>query len=163
MKTKIYLLLIIIITLYSCNSKTTDKGQIAPDFSLNDLNNQNYSPSKDKGKVIILHFWTDFCRSCREEFPRMQATYEDLKKEIGLQFELVAVNIGQTKKISEKFKKDFEVSFKMIVDEKKITEKLYDIQTFPTNYIINSEGKIARKIKGWLTKKQIEMLIKQNM
>lgn len=163
MKQKIFLLLIISIILYSCNSKSTDKGQIAPEFSLNDLDNQNYSPSKDKGKVLILHFWTDFCRSCREEFPRMQATYEDLKKDIGLQFELVAVNIGQEKKIAQKFKKDFEVTFKMIVDEKKITEKLYNIQTFPTNYIINSEGKISRKIKGWLTKKQIEMLIKQNM
>ncbi|TAE76248.1 MAG: TlpA family protein disulfide reductase [Bacteroidetes bacterium] len=161
MKKIIYLLLIIFV-LFSCNSKPTDKGQIAPVFALADMENQTYSPEKNKGKVLILHFWTDFCRSCREEFPRMQANYEELKKDNSFDFELVAINLGQSKKVSEKFKKDFEISFKMLVDEKKITEKLYDIQTFPTNYIINSEGKIARKIKGWLSKKQIEMLIKQN-
>ncbi len=159
---KILYLLLIFIALFSCNSKPTDKGQTAPIFVLKDVANQDFSPENNKGKVLILHFWTDFCRSCREEFPRMQASYDELKKENNKDFELVAINLGQPKNVSEKFKKDFEVDFKMLVDEKKITEKLYNIQTFPTNYIINKEGKIARKIKGWLSKKQIEMVIKQN-
>lgn len=145
-----------------CANKPTDKGQPAPDFTLSDLAQKTYSPQNYKDRVLILHFWTDFCKSCREEFPRMQEAYQDLKKEKNLPFEFLAINLGQSKKIVEKFKNDFEVEFPMLIDEKKITEKLYDIQTFPTNYIINSKGKIARKLKGWLSKNQIEMLIKQN-
>jgi peroxiredoxin len=144
----------------ACNNLPgTKPGNIAPDFKIKDINQQTQSLSQYKGKVVLLHFWTDFCQSCRAEFPLLQEAYESLKS---ADFELIVINIGQSGKISQDFKRDFKATFPMIADEQKITQDLYDIDTFPTNYFINPEGKIIRKIKGWLSKTQIEVIIKQN-
>jgi peroxiredoxin len=134
-------------------------GNLAPDFKIKDINQQTQSLSQYKGKVVLLHFWTDFCQSCRAEFPRMQAAYQALKSN---DFELLAINIGQPSSVSKDFQKDFEVSFPMLVDIQKVTKDLYAINAFPTNYFINPEGKIIRRITGWLTKNQIEVIINQH-
>ena len=141
---------------FSCGQKKLGKGSIAPEIDFKDLENKVYSLEKYKGKVILLHFWTDFCQSCRAEFPRMQSTYKALE---GEKFELLAVNVGQPKSASQKFKQDFSVTFPMLIDEKGVSKDLYKVEAFPTNYFITPEGKILRKIVGWLDQSQIEFVI----
>ncbi len=144
--------------LVSCGDKKLGKGSNAPEIPFKDLENTSHTLAQYKGKVVLLHFWTDFCQSCRAEFPRMQETYKALE---GEKFELLAVNVGQPKSASEKFKKDFSVTFPMLTDEKNISKELYKVEAFPTNYFITPDGKILRKIVGWLDQSQIEFVLKK--
>ncbi len=153
---KFYIVYFILIVFLGCGQKKLAKNSPAPEIDFKDLDNKTYTLEKYKGKVILLHFWTDFCQSCRAEFPRMQSTYKALE---GEKFELLAVNVGQPKSASEKFRKDFSVTFPMLIDEKAISKELYKVEAFPTNYFITPEGKILRKIVGWLDQSQIEFVI----
>lgn len=140
-----------------CGENRLAKGSKAPEISFLSLDkNTTHTLKTHKGKVILLHFWTDFCQSCKAEFPRLQNTYKALE---GENFELLAVNVGQPQSASEKFKKDFSITFPMLIDEKAISKDLYKVEAFPTNYFITPEGKILRKIIGWLDQSQIEFVI----
>jgi peroxiredoxin len=93
------------------------------------------------------------------EFPKLQETYEATKSK---DFELVAINLGQPAQVSEKFRQDFSATFPMLVDNKNIMQSLYGIKVYPTNVFINPEGKIVRVIRGWISQKQVEVLIAQH-
>lgn len=135
------------------------QGNQAPDFKILGLDEVQYQLSKYKGKVVLVHFWTDWCQSCRAEFPKIQAFYEDLKSD---DFELLAINVGQPESSSQDFKESFDVTFPMLTDVNGITQDLYKIKAFPTNYFVDTEGKIIRKIVGWVDKKQVEVIVNQH-
>ncbi len=152
--------LLIISLLLSCQNMVGNRpGNIAPDFQLSDLLGKEHQLSQYKGKVIMLHFWTDWCNACRAEFPRVEDYYRELKSD---QFELLAINVGQAEDISADFQKDFDISFPMLTDPNSLTQKIYRVQAYPTNYFIDPEGRIIRRITGWVDKQQVEVIIKQH-
>jgi peroxiredoxin len=135
------------------------EGNTAPNFVLKNLQNQKIELSKYKGKVVMLHFWTDYCQACRVEFPRLEESYKALKSD---KFEILAVNVGQSMAVSKDFQKSFDITFPLLTDTQKITEDLYNIEGFPTNYFIDPQGKVIRKFTGWVNKKQMEVIIHQH-
>lgn len=141
-----------------CSSPKLDKGSQAPAFKFKNLEDQAISLDQYKGKVVLIHFWTDWCNSCRVEFPRIQAYYETLKSE---DFELIAINVGQPSAVSKTFQEDFEATFPMLADEGGVSKEIYQLEAFPTNYFVDPQGKIIRKIVGWVNKKQIEVILSQ--
>lgn len=55
-------------------------GQTAPDFTLNDLNNQNYTLSGNKGKVVFIFFVGNTCPNCIASAPTVKSTIIDAFK-----------------------------------------------------------------------------------
>ncbi len=145
--------------LLACGKKPYEVGGIAPNFTLKDTEGKPHTLQKQQGKVVLVHFWTDFCKSCKVEFPKLQEIYAELKSP---DFELLAINLGQNTSISKAFKKNYEATFQMLVDEKNIMKDLYGVEVYPTNVFINPSGKIVRIIRGWVDKKQVEVIIAQN-
>jgi peroxiredoxin len=132
------------------------QGDMAPDFEATSLQKQTESLSKYRGKLVLLHFWADWCESCRKEFPLMQAYYKDLA---GPEFELIAINVKQPQHISLSFQQEFATTFPMICDEQGTLSEKYGITQFPTNYLVSPEGKIARKVNGWVDKEFVENVL----
>lgn len=147
-----------LILLFSCGKAPYEVGGYAPNFKLYDVAGKPVSLEQYKGKAVVLHFWTDFCKSCRVEFPKLQEIYEATKTK---NFELIAVNLGQPAKVSKTFQKDFDATFPMLVDEKNIMKDLYNIKVYPTNVFINPEGKIVRIIRAWTSQQQVEVFVAQ--
>ena len=154
-----FLSFICFILLSTCNSYNLKVGGTPPDFVCKDILGNTHKLSKYKGKVVLVHFWTDFCKSCKVEFPKIQQLYEELK---GKEFELLAINLGQKESISKDFQREFGVTFPMLLDTKNEMQKMYDLTSFPTNFFIDPKGKIIRIIKGWVDKRQVEVIIRQS-
>jgi hypothetical protein len=36
---------------------------------------------------------------------------------------------------------------------------LYQVEAYPTNYFISPDGKVIRRIIGWLTQNQVEVIL----
>lgn len=156
----IFLLFLVI---NSCSQGTgIPRGELAPDIELTDLEGLSQSLAKHKGKVIMLYFWAATCPTCKKEFPETEAYYKELK---GDNFELLAINVGKENQMEESqtFKSDFEITFPMLNDLEGKYTKIYDIDALPTNYFINPEGKVIRRILGWVDKNQVEVMINQNL
>ena len=81
-KKNLFIILIpIVLLLFACDSDRLAKGNQAPDFKLKSIDASDFKLSDYRGKVVLVHFWTDWCASCRAEFPRIQYFYSELKSD----------------------------------------------------------------------------------
>jgi thiol-disulfide isomerase/thioredoxin len=128
------------------------------DFTITLLDGTIVNLAQLKGKVVFLNFWATWCGPCRSEMPSMEAVYQKLKDK-GL--EIIAVNLGDSRKEVTDFMNNYKLNFPAGLDEKKLTGKYYHIQAIPTTYIIDRRGLIIARLVGsinWNTPKVIAAL-----
>jgi len=131
------------------------KGNLAPNFELTTLSGETVQLSDYRGEKVMLNFWATWCPPCRAEMPDMEKFYnnEDVK--------ILAVNLTNTEESPDavkKFKKEFELSFPILMDEKLAVANKYQIQPIPTSYMIDSNGKIQHIALGAMN---YEMMVDQ--
>jgi peroxiredoxin len=115
------------------------------DFTLPLLDGKNVTLSQFKGKVVFLNFWATWCGPCVSEMPSMEAVYQKLKDK---GFEILAVNIGESKGDVSAFMKEHKLSFPTVLDEKGAVSSYYNVQAIPTTYIIDRRGLIIARLVG---------------
>lgn len=127
--------------------KKVAPGEVAPDFTLMDINGKPLSLSSLKGKYVVLDFWGSWCTWCIKGIPQMKEYY---KKYSG-KFEILGIACGDS---PEQWKKAVEENklpwLNVINDEKGGTDvsKTYAISGYPTKIIIGPDGKIVKFIVG---------------
>lgn len=129
--------------------KSVEPGNIAPDFTLNDIEGNAVTLSDMKGDVIILDFWSSACGPCRRENPNVLSIYNDYKDK-GLK--VISVT-GDTRR--EAWIKAVEEDGMIWTQLSAIGEKenpavsLYGVTTIPHIIVIDKDFKIiAKQIHG---------------
>lgn len=126
-----------------------NKGQYAPDFTMETLDGEKLTLSDLKGKKVILNFWATWCPPCKKEMPHLQKYYEKNAKDENV--EIVAVNLtyySQTIEQVEEFAKSYDLSFPIpLMEDSKIGET-YEILTIPSTFFIDTEGRIQHQVLG---------------
>ncbi|BBI33156.1 redoxin domain-containing protein [Cohnella abietis] len=137
------------------------KGEKAPSFKLAGLDNQVHELENYAGKPLILNFWGTFCPPCRNEMPALQKQYDKWK---GQGLELVGINLSEDRLTVESFARQVGVSFPILLDKDKKTEKKYGLKQYPTTFFITATGKIQEVvIGGLLTEEEIETRVERLM
>ena len=130
------------------------------DFELKDLDGNNVALSSYNGKTVLLSFWATWCSPCREEMDSMQLLYE---KYNSLGFEIIAVNLQESRDIVNSYIEKNGYTFKVLLDTHGTSWQSYGTNGIPTNYIIDSDGMVlARTIGGrdWFEEEIIELFNK---
>jgi peroxiredoxin len=122
-----------------------DERKQAPDFSLQDINGKNLSLSSLRGKVVILSFWATWCPSCKEEMPRFNKLYSEMKSR-GL--EIVAVSSDYSLGYLKDYLSDKHFNFTVLFDGKRTVTRQYEIPYLPVTFLIDKKGLIVEKIPG---------------
>lgn len=152
----------IIFTIYSNLSKEKNSvlqvGDEAPDFVLTDMNGERHQLSEYKGQGVFLNFWGTWCKPCEREFPLMDKQYQVVKEQ-GLQ--ILAVNIGESDFVVQKFIDRKGLTFPVLVDDNKSVMETYNINPLPTTILINPEGKIEKIITGEMSEESIKQYMEQ--
>ncbi len=153
-------ILFFVLILFSCNNdkQRIKVGQHAPDFSLYTPEREKISTKKYYGKYLLIHFWADWCSQCRAEFPKLEESYRNLRDR---NFEIVAVNVGQSAGHVREFIKRYHISFPMVMDGDLRMSKIYGVTGLPTNYFINDKGIIFKIIIGWVNEQQILKILEE--
>jgi len=132
----------------------TTNGKKAPEFSLEDQENQSISLSDFKGKNVVLYFYpkddTSGCTKEAEEFTQKKEEFEKLN----------TVILGISKdsvKSHEKFCKKYDLSITLLSDPDTQVNQAYDVWkeksmygkkyfgTERTTFLINEEGIIINR------------------
>ena len=130
-------------------------GDTPPDFTLTSLDGDEVTLSDLRGKKVVLNFWATWCPPCKAEMPHMQKYYEQHAKEDNV--EIIAVNLtSQERDFSADgkidtvmtFRDSFELTFPILLDQKREVSPQYNVMTIPTTYFIDSKGYIQRAISG---------------
>jgi peroxiredoxin len=126
-------------------------GQIAPSFTLNDLNGKTYSLEQSKGRFVVIHFATTWCPFCNAEAPNLEKLYKEYKDK-GVTVFIIDVKEG--KELIEKSFSRFNFSFPVLLDTEGKVSASYapegvqpslqrDEVPLASNLIIDKEGKIS--------------------
>ncbi|MDP3023971.1 MAG: TlpA disulfide reductase family protein [candidate division Zixibacteria bacterium] len=133
------------------------EGEIAPDFTLKDLNGVEKSLKEFRGKVVLLNFWATWCSPCRIEIPSMVKLYKKYKDR-GL--EIIGVNLDKLGRSGvEQFSKEYNISFPVLLDPAGEVGTNYGIVALPTTFILDRKGKILERVTGgldWTTEENLK-------
>jgi len=124
-------------------------GYMAPDFELIDLEGKSIILSSLRGKVVVLNFWTLWCRYCKLEFYDLEKFYNQYKDR-GV--EMLMINRGKADSMEslEKFTKERGYSFRVLLDREKCVSEDYRIPVIPMTFIVGNDGIIRKKIRGMI-------------
>lgn len=113
------------------------KGSSVDNLNLTDLQGNKHSMESLKGKIIVLNFWFTNCAPCIKEMPdlnKMKAKYE---KEDVVFFAITYNKKDLIIPFLEKIKLDY-----IIIPNDQKTIEDFQIKFFPTNILINKDGKV---------------------
>ena len=122
------------------------KGKLsAPDFNLTDIQGKSHSLSDYKGKVVLVQFWATYCTPCRKEMPTMNNL---VKKMQGKPFEIITVNMAESKQDIEKFITKVPIDFPVLLDTDGSVLSQWKVFAAPANFILDKTGNIIFTLYG---------------
>jgi len=122
-------------------------AELAPDFKLKDLSNNEVALSGFRGtKPVLLLFWTTWCPYCRDQLKEISDRYQQLTGE-GLQ--VLAVNVGETESHVKSFARSRNLSYSVLLDRSSDTARSYGILGIPTYILIDKKGEIVSRSNGF--------------
>jgi peroxiredoxin len=142
------------------NSKgSVEKGEIAPDFTLQTVNGKSYKLSDFRGKKVLLNFFATWCPPCKGEMPHMEEFYKE-NKDNGVVVIAVDLTTGETDPNNiPKFIKNYGLTFPVLLDKQGDIGDIYQAFSIPTSYFINANGIIQDKMVGAMDKETMENLM----
>ena len=132
--------------------KPQDEGRaiVATDFTLPQLNSEDFTLSQTRGKMTIINFWASWCGPCKMEAPHFQEFYEDYSDRV----EILAVNITSKDKREDAaaFAKQYGFTFPVLLDESGQVSTMYGAFVIPTTIFLNDKGEIIHEYAGPMEK-----------
>jgi cytochrome c-type biogenesis protein len=141
-----------------------------PDVTFQDLQGNKVDLASMKGKVVLVNFWATWCDPCRAEIPILIG----LQKQYGGQgYVTLGVAMDDDgKKVVDPFveKSRFDVNgqptamtYPILLGNDDISTKFGGLLGMPTTFLINREGKIAKRYIGILSEPQITKDVKAQL
>jgi peroxiredoxin len=128
----------------------TAVGNRIPDFTLVDLNNQQYQLDKviGRNRVTLVNFWATWCGPCRSEIPELVRFYNQYSQQ---KVVLLAVNLQQKPADVAKFAQKEKMKFPVLLDTTGRVGEIYKIYAIPTTFIVDGKGIIRHVFEGATT------------
>ncbi|MBX9579040.1 MAG: redoxin domain-containing protein [Gemmataceae bacterium] len=132
-----------------------DRPTPAPEFDgvTGWVNTKPLKLSDQKGKVVVLHFWTNGCINCVHNYPHYRAWQDRYKDDKGLL--LVGVHTPEfdaekdVDRIKERMAKN-KLTFAVAVDNDGATWKAWRNRYWPCVYLVDKAGTVRHPWEGEL-------------
>jgi len=121
---------------------------LAPDFSLPKQGGGEWKMSEQRGKVIVMNFWTVTCRPCIQEMPTIELLAE-MTQDWG-DVEVVAVSTDRSwAEVETIIPRSSRITSLLDVDRKVVTDH-FGTKLFPETWIIDADGVVRFRFDGAL-------------
>jgi cytochrome c biogenesis protein CcmG/thiol:disulfide interchange protein DsbE len=99
-----------------------------------------------KGKVVYIDFWASWCGPCRASFPWMNDMHTKYSDQ---DLVIIAVNLDQEPELAEEFIAEMKPAFRIEYDPKGKLAEQFGVDTMPTSFLIDRDGKAHSRHKGF--------------
>lgn len=142
----------IVVAVYLAVSAWRERGmpptnEPAPPFALTSLTGERVELAGLAGKTVLLHFWATWCGVCKAEIPALEAISEGLDEDEVL---LTVVASDDAEEVRA-FVKERGLTYPIVLAGDGVLGA-YGVSAFPTNFVIDPEGRIAHRSVGLSTR-----------
>ncbi|WP_076414558.1 peroxiredoxin [Shewanella sp. UCD-KL12] len=121
-------------------------GELAPDFSLQQLDGEGFNLSDYRGKrAVYLIFWNTWCGPCMKKASHLV----DIQSEYGEQAKLLAVNTSWSDSLAEiaQFQSRFSTNYAIAFDDNAEVTHRFGVMGTPTSFLVDING-VIRQVDG---------------
>ena len=138
------------------SNKSTATGKPVIPFAQIGIDGTMVDVNAYKGKVVLIDFWGSWCVPCRISHPALKELYDQYKSKgfeiIGISNEIANSNRDKKKQdiAWRKAVKEDGLSWPQILYDPAIKDivKEYDINGYPTKFLVDQNGKFVMRILG---------------
>ncbi len=141
-------------TVKAASVKDDKDRHVAPDFALKDADGKTVHLSDYKGKVVLLDFWATWCGPCRIEIPWF-TDMERKRKDKGFEVLGVAMDDNGWEDVKP-FLAEMKVNYRVVIGDDPTTQAYGGVDSLPTTFLIDKQGKIAAIHLGLANRKEFE-------
>jgi len=139
--------------------KPAKERKEAPEFSLKDIDGRTVKLSDYKGRVVLLNFWATWCGPCKIEIPWFVEFEQQLKHK---GFAVLGVAMDEDGwEVVKPFLAELKVNYRTLMGNDSIAQLYGGVDSLPTSFLIDREGKIASIHVGLVSKGDYEHEIEQ--
>jgi cytochrome c biogenesis protein CcmG/thiol:disulfide interchange protein DsbE len=132
-----------------------DPGRkVASPFSLKDGDGRTVSLADYKGKVVLLNFWATWCGPCKIEIPWF-ADFEQKYKDRGFAVLGVAMD-DEGWEVVKPYVSQNKINYRILLGNDDLAAKYGGVDSLPTTFIIDQDGRIASTHVGLVSKSEYE-------
>ncbi|SHJ63130.1 Peroxiredoxin [Anaerobranca californiensis DSM 14826] len=132
-------------------------GQLAPDFTLVDLEGKSYNLYDFRGKVVMLNFWSLACPACLREMPYKDQLYLQYKDK---GFEMITINLDRDFDSIKDYLANLGYSFKILRGTPEVAVQ-YTVRFIPKTLVLDKDGIIRFQHVGSLNYEEMVEIIKE--
>ena len=123
------------------------EGTFAPDWSLPTLTGDTISLADLKGKVVLLDFFYKSCAPCCAAMPKLQGLFDKYKEQDFLMIGIDPIDDPEKDEMAD-FLAKRGITYTILFAERDLSET-YRIMCYPTLFLVDKEGKIAKMYLGF--------------
>jgi thiol-disulfide isomerase/thioredoxin len=117
----------------------------APELPIFDRAGVKTDLTKEKDRLLIVHFWATWCPPCVEEIPALSKFWEQYKNR-GIS--LYAISVDKDWKTVDDFLKKTPSAIPLFHDPGAATAKRFGSSQYPETYIVNKAGRVLFRVQG---------------
>ena len=123
---------------------TEPPANIAPDFTMLDMEGNEVTLASFFGKPIVLNFWASWCGPCKMEMPEIQKFYEKYGEEI----HFLLVSVDDSLDAAKTFISDSGYTFPVYFDTTSVGAYTYGASSIPLTFFIDAQGNLTAYYMG---------------
>ncbi len=135
------------------SKSSSEKKELAPNFTLRLLEDKDFHLNDYKGKPILINFFASWCLPCREEMPVLEKIVHEYEPK-GVVF--LGIAIDDTEAKMKDFVAKYNVTFPVGLDKTAAIQKSFGIYGIPTTYFIDKQGVINYSHSGSVTEELLQ-------
>lgn len=114
-------------------------GEVAPQFSRNDLQGHPFDLKAQRGKVVLIDFWASWCAPCIVAIPHLS----QLQKKYGARgFQVIGVSMDDSADVTKETMQKIRFNYPVLLGDAKLGNLYGGVLGLPLQILVGADGKI---------------------